>query len=417
MENHAQRDHATWSASATERNWNCPGSLAMTAHLPETTSEAADWGTGCHQLAEKCFKQKCDADVFIGTIEKGKVFENEVDEEMAETAQLYVDYVRSKSEGCTLLIEQRFSLSALNPPFDAGGTADAVIYNEATQHLEVVDLKGGRGVVDVTENKQLRTYALGAMLATSGLAVQTVTSTIVQPRATHKDGRVRSETYLTAELLEWTTDLIAAMRKAKAAWDAKGSTIEAVWTADHLNAGNHCTKTFCKAAGFCPAYQKKVYDIAGVWFDDTDQPQLANAVNAQDPDEISKALDAADMIEGWLRAVRAYAKAQARSGVAIPNYQLSEHFGREKWVDDEAVAQVAKVAKSVGLSADAYLNPPKLKTPKQVRKAFGKKASLPAELSYTPTLDPNLVRVNITSRAAMPSLVDKFFNDLDEKES
>ena len=62
-------------------------------HLPETTSEAADWGTCAHQIAERCLRDGGDADRFIGTTEKGKKFSFEVDEEMAETAQMYVDYV------------------------------------------------------------------------------------------------------------------------------------------------------------------------------------------------------------------------------------------------------------------------------------------------------------------------------------
>ena len=28
--NHAERDHATWSASASSRNFKCPGALALT---------------------------------------------------------------------------------------------------------------------------------------------------------------------------------------------------------------------------------------------------------------------------------------------------------------------------------------------------------------------------------------------------
>ena len=47
----------------------------------------------------------------------------------------------------------------------------------------------------VTGNKQMRTYALGALLAHPGKAVDTITVTIVQPRANHPDGIIRSETF------------------------------------------------------------------------------------------------------------------------------------------------------------------------------------------------------------------------------
>ncbi len=82
-----------------------------------------------------------------------------------------------------LWIEQRFKLEAINPPFEAGGTADAVIFHDGAQLLEVVDLKGGRGiVVEALGNKQARTYALGAVLNNPGLDIQEVKVTIVQPR-------------------------------------------------------------------------------------------------------------------------------------------------------------------------------------------------------------------------------------------
>ena len=64
-------------------------------------------------------------------------------------------------------MEERFRLDALDPPYEAGGTGDFVHYNPSTKTLEVVDLKNGVGVVEVEENKQLRTYGFGALIATS----------------------------------------------------------------------------------------------------------------------------------------------------------------------------------------------------------------------------------------------------------
>ena len=75
MVDHSAREHAQWSASATDRNWNCSGALALTQDLPEQTNEAADWGTACHQIAEKCLREGKQADEFIGTTEKGKKHE------------------------------------------------------------------------------------------------------------------------------------------------------------------------------------------------------------------------------------------------------------------------------------------------------------------------------------------------------
>lgn len=413
---HADREHATWSASATERNWNCPGALALTMDLPESTSEAADWGTCCHQIAEQCLRHGKEAVEFIGTTQKGKKFEFEVDDEMAETAQVYVDFVRKLSWGADLsdlpiMIEQRFSLESLKPPFEAGGTADAVIHDPSTRSLDVVDLKGGRGVaVDATENKQLRTYALGAMLANPGLKVDTITVTIVQPRAPHKDGRIRSETFHVADLVEWTGELLEAMERSHYALQMRlnyDGMPEAAWSAQFLKPGPWCSKTFCKAQGFCPALQQKALDAAGVWFDDLDKPRLANAPDAMSPEALAQALDAADVIEGWINAVRAYAHAQAEMGVTIPDYMLVEKIGRRRWKDETGAE-----AKLKALVDEPYTK--KLVSPAQAEKLLGKKrAGEIADLIEKPVTGTNLVHVGKTTRPAVKPAVEKHFSILD----
>ncbi len=437
---HAERAHAQWSASSTAANWACPGRLALIEattdpNAPERTSEAADWGTAAHQLSERCLRSGQDAAEFVGTTEKGKKYSFEVDDEMAETAQRYVTYVQSMYtaavmddaylEGgsgsglaATLSVEQRFSLASLNPPFEAGGTADAVVYNPALRQLEVVDLKGGRGVVvEAKGNPQLRTYALGAMLANPGLDIETVKATIVQPRAGHPDGRIRSETFHVIDLLEWTSDLLLAMDRAKRALDRKVDLPDAAWASAFLVSGDHCK--FCPCAGFCPALEQDALDTAGVMFDDLDQPVISpsNAPALQSPERLAQLLDAADRIGDWMNAVRAYAHEQAEAGVTIPNYILVDKEGREKW--DEGVEANVRASVSSVLAEDKFVNPGKLRTPKQVRDAL-KKAKADAaliaavsELSATPKTGTNLVRATKTTRSAATPSVNKHFNILD----
>src|SRR4029077_1163229 len=86
---HSERAHATWSASATARNWNCSGALALGATVAklDIESEAAAWGTACHQVSEKCLRDGFDADTLVGTTEKTKRHSFDVDEEMADCSQ------------------------------------------------------------------------------------------------------------------------------------------------------------------------------------------------------------------------------------------------------------------------------------------------------------------------------------------
>ena len=176
---HKDRAHAQWSASATSRNVQCPGAIAMSSLCEDVEREAAAWGTACHQISEKCllsgpYGGEIDADTFIGTTQIVGKFSFTVDEEMASTSQVYVDYCRERlaeylaefGEEAEFWVEKKLSLDALDPPLQAGGTGDFVIWFPKWSLLEVVDLKGGRGVtVDVVGNPQGRSYSIGALLS------------------------------------------------------------------------------------------------------------------------------------------------------------------------------------------------------------------------------------------------------------
>lgn len=411
MADHGARDHATWSASATERNWQCPGALAMATRAPaQKESIHAATGTAVHQIAEKCLREGKDAADFLGSTEKTKEHDIEITEEEVNSAQEYVDYVRQRSAHGRVMIEQKFSLEALNPPFDAGGTADAVIDYGAAKVLEVVDLKNGMGVVDVKGNPQLRTYALGALLANPGLNVDQVKVTIVQPRAPHKEGRIRSETFHVADLAEWTGDLMDAMnRSAKAAAEYLVAKDNAVlmdeWVEKWLNPGK-CK--FCPAEGFCPKLKKRAYDVAGVWFDDRDQPQIANKPNELSAEELAKVLDSLDLLEDWIKAVRGYAHTLAETGTEIPNYQLSDKIGNRKWAADEAKVK-HDLVHVVGLSEeDIYER--KMRSVAQIEKVLGaKRKNLIENMWHKPVTGKNLVRVDKTTRPPAKSKAEQYF--------
>lgn len=428
MTAHASRSHATWSASASARLWACPGSLKLCSlvETPEKESEAAAWGTACHEVAEDCLRNGREAVELIGRFVTTKSHKIEVDEDVAETAQVYVDYIRDARlrEGRDLLIEQRFSLERLNPPFEAGGTADAVIYDPVAKRLEIVDLKGGRGVVvEAVGNKQLRTYALGALLTLRGLDVQTVKTTIVQPRAHHRDGRIRSEELHVADLMEWGISLKNAMLAASNAADehewidlppcGEHQISSAQWSERWLRPGDNCR--WCRAQGQCPALAAKAEAEARVWFKDESGEERRNTVDRLMPEEVARILDHADLIQDWLNAVRAYAQHQAESGVVIPGYQLVEKHGREGW-KAEAEARVRGFCDLVGLPEDKIVTPGKLRTPKQIRDALAK-AGLPDgplnALSSVPNTGTSLVRADKTSRQAVAPAVEKFFDAID----
>jgi hypothetical protein len=419
MAAHEHRAHATWAASATARHLACPGSLALALSLPRTERverEAAAWGTCAHQIAERCLRTAVDAGIYVGDEEESGRFTFTVDEEMANTAQVYVDYCRGLMDrAANWWIEENFSLAALDPPFDSGGTADFTAFLEDEKMLEIVDLKGGKGVVvDVHENEQLRTYALGAMLAHPGLDIDRVCVTIIQPRAPHKDGIIRSEIFTVGELLEWTGDLLRGMHHSDEALDAlaKANGNQVLldeWRDKYLKPGK-CQ--FCPAEGVCPALRNDAMSIAAKWFDtnpDTGEMTQSNAVLDTSPEALARDLDMMDLLTNWMNARRAYAQQLAEGGTEIPGYQLVDKRGTRRWIEQDEKRAAVAIAKTLNLDAADLFNT-KLKSPAQVEKLIpstAKKKLTPLwEMHVSGT---NLVRSDKTNRPAVGSLAHRYF--------
>ena len=240
--------HARLGASGAHRWMNCPGSIRMAEGLAERTSSYAQEGSAAHAVAEYCLQKDKDADELIGKKVEGVL----VTEEMANAVQRYLDYVRERSEGCEVHIEETFSLEKLNPPDDMFGTCDFAFFRDG--RLTVMDYKHGAGVaVEIAGNPQLRYYATGALF-TLGYPAKEVEMVIVQPRARHVDGPIRSETIPTSELMKWAKKLMAVADAALLP-DAP------------LVAGSWCR--WCDASPVCPELQEQALRSAQVDFADT----------------------------------------------------------------------------------------------------------------------------------------------------
>jgi hypothetical protein len=420
---HSDRYHAVWSASSTASNWTCAGRMAMVSIAPDAKSSIyAAEGTAAHEISEKALRGDKDCSKFLGEVYTIDGFDVEITEELTSSAQRYVDYVvaQSSTDGCVLFIEERHSLAQLDPPFDAGGTCDAIIIKPKLREIEVVDLKNGRGIVEVNNNKQTRTYALLALLnAPKELVdqIDQVKVTIVQPRASHKDGRIRSETFHLAELIEWTAELMQAMGRSKKALDAfnmiNGSrTLFDEWAAAALTPGN-CA--FCPAQGMCPALRSKALaitpEVAKTWFEDITLetvPMISNTVPALSPEELSHILDGIDMLEDWAKAVRATAHSLAESGVTIPGYKLVDKISNRKWAaDDEKI--VADLKSVIKLTEDQIFSR-RLLSPAQIEKIIGAKRKEEIKNMYhNPVTGTNLVSEKKSTRPATKAKTESFF--------
>lgn len=420
--NHGDRGHAKWSASATARNWQCPGALALSKTAPASKESIhAATGTAVHQIAERCLRESKDASEFLGTKEKTKQHEIDITEDEVNSAQMYIDYVlqraiEAKRQGGWAKIEQYFSLESLEPPFDAGGTGDAVMYFPQDRLIEVADLKNGQGIVEIEENKQLRTYGLGAVLANPDLAVDVIRVTVVQPRAPHKDGRIRSEDFTYVDLIEWTAELLERMALSKKAEDefakvGQNSVLFDEWCKKWLRTGN-CF--FCPNSGPCPAQNAERTQKMRQWLDDDLEPKPldSNHPALMSDEALADALDSLPALEEAIKALRAYAHNKAETGAKIPRYVLVDKIGNRKWGADDAKV-ISDLKTVVKLTDDQIFEPAKLRSVAQIEKVLGAKRKDEIENFWVrPVTGTNLASEAKTTRPAVKSRAESF---LDEK--
>lgn len=191
--------HARLSASAAHRWMNCPASLRLSEGVPHVESPHASLGTMAHSVVAYCLKNNLQAADIL--------------EDHADSAQFYLDFCRNWKGDSEVEIGLADALATIDP--DIGGTADFVGWSDDGKRVLVADFKFGTGVpVAAGNNKQLKMYALGAILALS-LKPETVEVAIVQPRLADPDDWVKRDTFAVRDLLDFVADVKEAASKAR----------------------------------------------------------------------------------------------------------------------------------------------------------------------------------------------------------
>ncbi len=302
-------EHSALGASSSERWMNCPGSVALTRVVRASGEFAEDDpdyrrdGTEAHALAAYCLTHGVDA--WEPPIED---FLSLTDDMMA-AVQTYLDFTRTL-QGRYRHVELRLH----RPEFHelAYGTLDFAAIQVSQDAADFVDYKHGEGiVVEVEGNPQLQYYAF---LFVGYDREQypdemTIRLHIVQPRAHHANGPIRTWETRAGSIRRWAEE---ELRPA----------MERTANERYLSVGDWCR--FCPAKLICPA-------MACL------SDELLHKIKHRDPEQRVKLLEPealGDWYDKWQK-IKTYGKAieeeaerRVLDGVAVPGVKA---VARKSW--------------------------------------------------------------------------------------
>lgn len=328
-------EHALASPSSAETWMTCCGALLAQKNIPDKESEDAALGTAQHDCAAYCLTNNRDAADCIGMV-FNKII---LDDDMAENVQTYLDQIREIAEGNHLLIENKLPIEHITGERGAKGTADAVIISAAGDVISISDAKFGYSKVYAKRNKQMMIYALAAVDEFSAFGdFKIVTMRIHQPRINSYDDWTCAR-----EELEKFRDEVQF--KADTALRLYHGVTKFIPEQDLIPSDKGCK--WCRAQSTCVALQNHVMSVMSEDFVDLTNTSVAkiekNTVKLDQVDNVklSKLMQSADMIESFLKAVRARVESELFAGRGVLGYKLVEgKKGNRKW-EDESLAEKA----------------------------------------------------------------------------
>ena len=402
--------HAKLSPSSSKRWMTCPGSVALIEKLApkETPNRYAAEGTVAHEVGEKCLLENKIPDDFLGLRFTVDGFTFTVDDNMIEAVDEYVHYIRDRITHADTKVDMEVevwcSLESLGLPGLDGGTSDTILINHGQRCIEVIDYKHGQGVaVDVENNTQAMHYGLGAAieLVISQDDDWDIVLTIVQPRAHHPDGRIRSWHLTSNDLFEWQDNELIPAAQATQEDDAPLVPSE-----------DGCR--FCPVAGNCKALYNKTQDLAIADFKDNTFPDPVTMTAEQK----TVVMDHATMIKAYIVAVENQIKLEMDGGSTEyeGHYKLVHKTTHRKFTEDALDPDVGDLLTYL-VHDQVFIKKPLAlgAIEKNLKKALGTKAAKEIMGDLTMKPEGGLVVAPIADKrkAAQPSVVSDF-NGLDD---
>jgi hypothetical protein len=349
--------------STAKRVISCPGSVKLVQKMPlQPSSVHADRGTMLHDVISRIL---LDQGVVIGQFKhKDQLLTQELYDEKITPALDALDEIDPNGD-LVYEVETRVGFGDLLP--GVFGSTDLV--GRIGQRAVVLDWKFGDGViVDAVENAQLMFYAAAAMrtdeLKWAFDGVDEIECVIVQPPV------VRRWVTTVGRIKQFEHELVAAVKTALRD-DAP------------LAQGDHCR--WCAAKPICPQMTGAV--------DRAIKQQVIN----MDVDTLAKYLHTADLLEEWIKDLRALAFGLLEKGADVPGYKIVNKRGVRQWAD-EAKAQAF-------LGEDFVVTKTELLSPAQAEKVLKKrKLTLPDDLVVSVSSGTTLAPVD-DPRPAVQSFI------------
>jgi len=320
--------------STAKRVINCPASVALCAKMPPRPSnEHADRGTLLHNVIAEILEFDKKPEQLLGATYQGQTLTQELlDEKIIPALQALEEIDADKI--MEYMVETRVGFGDFLP--GVFGSTD--LLGRIGSKAVVLDWKFGDGVVVPAENNpQLLFYAAAAMRTTVSAWVfddaSEIECIIVQPP------EVRRWTTTIARVKEFEQELAHAVRVS-------------TWPTPPMQTGDHCR--WCAARPICP-------EMTGA-AERALRTQLADLPIAQ----LAVQLKQADMIEDYLRDLRALAFQMLENNQQVPGYKLVAKRATRQWLDEAKVVEWA-YANKLGEVTDT-----KLKSPAQLEKVAKK---------------------------------------------
>ena len=361
---------------------NCSGWVTMSLACPEDgDSEASRLGTAAHEIAAQYIDSYARGAVFnpqLGQMTSNNVV---VDDEMLDAAEMYADDVRTVMLSARtfaapfLLLEQTLDIHRISE--HCFGTPDCVIFDHTNLKLYIWDFKFGMDPVEVYQNLQLVSYALGVieyLKKRTPFIEETMASKleivfrVAQPRAFHPDGQIREWRSYLGELFPLFTVL-------------QGAAAKALSTHAENQSGPHCK--YCPARHACPAAIQSGFKL----FEAASVPLPAQMSDAGLSTLLALTQRASKQLEALRVGLEQQVEARVRLGARVPGYRVDSKQGRLTW--SKPIEEVSQLGDLMGID----LRKPTLVTPRQAEK-LGIDISVINEYTHKPVTGVHVVADN-----------------------